>query len=209
MALILQNVRKERETEKGNGMFTRRTFLTASAAFGATAATSAMAQDAYVDPQFMPQVVSIQSGFEPNTIHVDPNAFALYLILGNDEAIRYSVGVARQGLYEDGVFTVGNKREWPSWTPTPGMISREPEIYAKYAGGMPGGPDNPLGSRALYLYDANGRDTYLRIHGTPDPVTIGTSVSNGCVRLMNDHVADLYDRVAMGTPVYLYPREMA
>ena len=84
------------------------------------------------------------------------------------------------------------------------MIRRDPEAYAQYAGGMPGGKDNPLGARALYLFDGKGRDTYLRIHGTNKPRTIGTAVSNGCARLTNDHITDLYDRVPIGTTVYLY-----
>lgn len=86
------------------------------------------------------------------------------------------------------------------------MIRRDPDSYAKYSDGMPGGIDNPLGARALYLFDADGRDTYLRIHGTNEPRTIGTAVSNGCARLTNDHVRILYDHVELGTRVELYPQ---
>lgn len=91
----------------------------------------------------------------------------------------------------------------PRWTPTPAMIKREPHIYKRHAGGMDGGGENPLGARALYLYSGN-RDTYLRIHGTPKPQTIAARVSNGCVRMINEHVIDLYDRVPNGTRVVLH-----
>ena len=98
------------------------------------------------------------------------------------------------------------KKEWPSWKPTPAMVKREPEKYEKYAeDGMPGGLDNPLGARALYLF-VDGRDTYLRIHGTNQPSTIGRAVSNGCARLVNDHIIELYEKVPLGTKVYLYPK---
>lgn len=152
-----------------------------------------------------PQLVSIPAGFRPGDVHVDPNIFRLFFILPNNQAIRYAVGVGRPGLYESGVFRVGAKREWPSWTPTPDMIEREPQRYEQFADGVPGGPDNPLGARALYLYTGN-RDTYLRIHGTNAPRTIGSAVSNGCARLVNDYVIDLYARVNLNSQVYLYNR---
>ena len=100
---------------------------------------------------------------------------------------------------------MAHKRKWPPWTPTPGMIEREPEKYARYADGMPGGPKNPLGARALYLFDQGGWDTYLRIHGTDDPSTIGQRVSNGCARLTNDQIVEFYDLVPIGTRVVLQP----
>ena len=100
-----------------------------------------------------------------------------------------------------GEAVVGKKVEWPSWKPTPEMVERNPAAYAKYAEkGMEGGPRNPLGARAIYLFQ-NGRDTAIRIHGTIDPNSIGHSVSNGCLRMVNEHVIDLYDRVAMGAKV--------
>lgn len=157
------------------------------------------------DDPLAPTLVDIPAGFAPGQIHVDPNVFRLYLTLPNNQAIRYAVGVGRPGLYEAGVFTVRNKQEWPRWTPTPDMIEREPERYEQFAEGVEGGPDNPLGARALYLYVGN-RDTYLRIHGTNSPRTIGTAVSNGCARLTNEWVMDLYERVPMGTQVFLYNR---
>ena len=115
-------------------------------------------------------------------------------------AIRYGVGVGRAGLEFKGSAIIERKAEWPSWRPTAAMIRRNPDRYARFADGMPGGPGNPLGARALYLY-RNGIDTYFRIHGTTEPWSIGTSVSNGCIRMLNDHVMQLYQRVPVGTPV--------
>ena len=157
-------------------------------------------------PEFEPRLVSIPPGFAPGEIHVDPDAFALYWTLPENQAIRYAVGIGREGLYHPGNFFVGAKKEWPSWTPTPDMVEREPELYAPYAeDGMPGGPSNPLGARALYLFTEKEGDTFLRIHGTNAPETIGTAVSNGCARLLNEHIVDLYERVPLNAPVVLYP----
>jgi lipoprotein-anchoring transpeptidase ErfK/SrfK len=102
------------------------------------------------------------------------------------------------------VFTIQRKAEWPSWRPTDNMIEREPQVYAQFADGMPGGPENPLGARALYLYEG-GRDSLLRIHGTPQPWSIGTSASSGCVRMVNAHIMDMYERVELGVTAHLYP----
>ncbi|ASQ15097.1 L,D-transpeptidase [Sinorhizobium meliloti] len=115
-------------------------------------------------------------------------------------ARRYGIGVGRAGLAWAGTAEVGRKAKWPNWRPTARMIKRDPRQYAKYANGVPGGVNNPLGSRALYLY-RNGRDTYYRIHGTTEPWTIGKAVSNGCIRMLNEHVEDLYERVPIGTTV--------
>lgn len=115
-------------------------------------------------------------------------------------ARRYGIGVGRAGLVFRGSADIGRKAEWPSWTPTKNMIKREPDKYAKFANGVPGGPNNPLGSRALYLY-RDGKDTYYRIHGTTQPSSIGQSVSNGCIRMINAHVEDLYERVDVGAKV--------
>ena len=183
----------------------RRAVLGGAAATAATALVPATARAQYVlPPQFRPRLVRTGTQVPAGELHLDPNQFALYWGMGDGTAIRYSVGVARRDLWYTGTFRVGLKREWPSWTPTANMIRREPHIYAQFADGMPGGPDNPLGARALYLY-RGGRDTYLRIHGTNAPNTIGTRVSNGCARLLNDHVADLYQRVPVGTRTVLYP----
>jgi lipoprotein-anchoring transpeptidase ErfK/SrfK len=113
------------------------------------------------------------------------------------------VGVGKAGLDFTGTATIAVKKEWPTWRPTDEMIARDPRTYGRFAGNdyvQPGGPGNPLGARALYLFQ-NGRDTYYRIHGTTEPQSIGRSVSNGCIRMINEHVTDLYDRVPIGTVV--------
>ena len=121
----------------------------------------------------------------------------LYLVQGDGRALRYAVGVGREeALNFHGDAIIGRKAEWPSWTPTATMIRAMPR-YAAYAGGMPGGIDNPLGARALYLY-RDGQDTYFRLHGTTEPETIGTAVSSGCIRLVNQDIIDLYNRVPVG-----------
>lgn len=155
--------------------------------------------------EFLPREVRIRNDFGPYEIHVDPGQFALYWTLPDNKAIRYAVGIGRPGLYESGQFYVGAKKVWPSWTPTDEMIERQPELYKKHEDGMPGGPTNPLGARALYLFQPGRGDTFLRIHGTHLPNTIGRRVSNGCARLVNDHMIDLYNRVPMDAKVFLYP----
>lgn len=165
-------------------------------------------EDRVMPEEFLPRPVRFLHLQEPGTIIVDPGLFlALYLALTPRWGTQYSVGVGRGNLYESGWFSVGAKKEWPSWTPTKAMIARDPDHYAKYADGMPGGPKNPLGARALYLFNENGADTFLRIHGTPEPWThSGTAVSNGCVRLANPHITELYDQVELGAPVLLLPK---
>ncbi|MGR3490500.1 MAG: L,D-transpeptidase [Shimia sp.] len=184
----------------------RRTLLaTAAAALASPAIAQTGARSgAYTIPdEHMPKMVRIKDSFAPGEIHVDPGSHFLYWTLTDARAIRYKVGVARASLYTPGTYVVGAKKEWPAWTPTAAMIKREPGKYARYADGMPGGPKNPLGARALYLFDG-GRDTFLRIHGTPQPWTVGTSGSNGCVRLVNSHVEHLYEQVPKGTRVVLH-----
>jgi lipoprotein-anchoring transpeptidase ErfK/SrfK len=188
----------------------RRAFLAASAAALATPALATKMPEGWTLPeQYLPRIVKLSNDFGPNEIHVDPANFALYFTQENGKAIRYSIGIAKGDLYIPGDFTIGAKKEWPSWTPTKEMIARSPDHYAQYADGMPGGPTNPLGARALYLFAPNVGDTFLRIHGTPEPWTIGSAVSNGCVRLVNEHVMDLYDRVQLGTRAVLYPKTPA
>lgn len=190
-------------------MLNRRDFLASALATGALGMSPALAHKAppYVLPRdHLPVRVRLRTKFAPGEIHVDPNTFKLYWTLPDGTAIRYTVGVGRKNLYEAGTFHIGAKKEWPSWTPTPGMISRQPELYARHAGGMPGGINNPLGARALYLFTPERGDTFLRIHGTADPQTISAAVSNGCTRLVNDHVVELYDRVPIGTRVVLNPK---
>ena len=153
-----------------------------------------------VDPKFLRREVSYYGREEPGTVVVDTAARYLYLVRENGRAIRYGIGVGKEGLAWSGRARVGRKASWPSWTPTAAMIKREPERNAKWAGGMQGGLDNPLGARALYLYD-DGRDTMYRIHGTTEPWSIGQSVSSGCIRMFNQDVIDLYNRVPVGSPV--------
>ncbi|MCB1469063.1 MAG: L,D-transpeptidase [Rhizobiaceae bacterium] len=158
---------------------------------------------------FLPTLVRISDQFLPGEIHVLPDQFRLYWTLPDQQAIRYAVGVGRPGLYHSGTFVVGRKAKWPSWTPTPEMIERDPDAYEQFSEGMLGDVDNPLGARALYLYDDGGCDTYLRIHGTNKPRTISTRVSNGCARLTNEHITDLYERVPIGNRVFLYEQNLA
>ncbi|VAW11727.1 ErfK/YbiS/YcfS/YnhG family protein/Tat domain protein [hydrothermal vent metagenome] len=197
-------------------MLNRRNFLTSGLATGlfglSSLASPALAHKAkgrkYVLPKkYMPREVRLRPNSLPaGEIHVYPDQFYLYWTLPGDKAIRYGVGVGRGNLYHPGTFYVGAKKEWPEWTPTKDMIKREPELFAKWAGGMPGGIENPLGARALYLFTRAKGDSFLRLHGTNDPRTIGVAVSNGCARLVNDHVIDLYNRVPMGTKVVLYKK---
>lgn len=188
---------------------TRRHFIAAASATAAAAALAAPAlahhsQNWTMPEEFAPTRVNLATDLPAGEIHVDPGTFRLYWTEEDNKAIRFVVGIGRKGLYESGVFTVGAKKEWPSWRPTNAMIERNPGAYAKYAGGMPGGPNNPLGARALYLFNDNGWDTMLRIHGTTQPWTINSAVSNGCVRLENSHAIALYDLVPIGTRVVLH-----
>lgn len=149
--------------------------------------------------RFRKQQVTIGVNNPANFIIVDPQNRHLYYMLGGDQAIRYGVGVGRDGFAWSGRAIVGLKRKWPRWLPPESMVERDPNAL-KWANGMPGGPGNPLGARALYLY-ANGEDTLYRIHGTNDPASIGKAMSSGCIRMLNEDVEDLYERVPKGTPV--------
>ncbi|MFB2531347.1 L,D-transpeptidase [Paracoccus sp. p4-l81] len=156
------------------------------------------------DAKYLPTKVQIRQDFTPGTIVVVSPQFFLYHVTAPGEAIRYGVAVGKAELVYKGWAEVARKVEWPSWRPTAEMVKRKPEAYAKYAeNGMPGGPQNPLGARALYLYH-NGRDTAIRIHGTTDPSSIGKAVSNGCIRMANEQVMALYDQVPLGTQVFVY-----
>lgn len=158
-----------------------------------------------IDPAFLRREIAYETPEQPGTIVVDTNRRYAYLVRPRGRAIRYGVGVGREEAFNfEGDAIVARKAEWPRWTPTPNMIRREPERYAPYAGGLEGGADNPLGPRALYLYK-DGRDTLYRLHGTNEPWTIGTTVSSGCVRLLNQDIIDLYRRVPVGTKVIVRP----
>lgn len=153
-----------------------------------------------VKPELRRQEVAYETAYQPGTIVVDTPARRLYYVLGDGRAMRYGVGVGRAGLALSGDATIGRKAEWPNWTPTPNMIGRDPERYQKYAGGMEGGPNNPLGARAIYLY-RGGNDTLFRIHGTNQPQSIGLAMSSGCIRMLNHDVIDLYERAKVGGQV--------
>lgn len=157
-------------------------------------------------PRFLPQRVQANPGLTPGDIHVDAVARYLYHVEEGGTAMRYGVAIAKGSLYEPGTYTIRRKAKWPTWTPTREMIKREPDVYAQHAKGMNGGPSNPLGSRALYLYEGN-RDTYLRIHGSPYPRSIGGRASSGCVRMVMAHINDLYEGVEPGSRAILHPPE--
>ncbi|HEY8594226.1 MAG TPA: L,D-transpeptidase [Devosiaceae bacterium] len=148
-----------------------------------------------VDPRFLRQVVPYSTTESAGTIVVDTGHKYLFLVLGEGLAMRYGIGVARTGFEWSGTHTVVNKRVWPDWTPPAEMLQRQPGIPTH----MAGGPDNPLGARALYI-----GSTLYRIHGTTEPWTIGHNVSSGCIRLTNEDVIDLYSRVKIGTKVVVF-----
>ncbi|MBN9236261.1 MULTISPECIES: L,D-transpeptidase [Phyllobacteriaceae] len=199
----------ETATRPNNGLF--------AGLFGGAAGSSSMsmlpqtrALDAALDrkqskkpfkvkPEYEPQEVAF-TGYEPGTIVINTEERRLYLVESWGTARRYAIAVGKEGLQYKGMTTVGDKQEWPRWIPTKDMQEREPKKYGQYKDGMPGGGANPLGARAIYLYDGK-KDTHLRIHGTIAPQSIGTSASNGCFRMINDHVIELYNRVKMGTKV--------
>lgn len=138
------------------------------------------------------ETVNFSSRYAPGTIVVNTNERRLYLVLSNGQAIRYGVGVGRPGFQWAGINRISRMREWPDWTPPPQMLKRRPELPRH----MVGGPNNPLGARAMYL-----GSTLFRIHGSNEPETIGQAVSSGCIRMTNEDVSDLYSRVKVGTQV--------
>jgi lipoprotein-anchoring transpeptidase ErfK/SrfK len=144
--------------------------------------------------------VDFETPEHPGTIIINSDQRALYHVQPGGEAIRYGVAVGKESFVWSGVAKIGRKAEYPRWTPPKSMIKRKPHL-AKWAGGMPGGiPENPLGTRAMYLY-ARGRDTLFRIHGTNEPDSIGFAASSGCIRMLNSEIENLYDSVAIGTKV--------
>lgn len=154
----------------------------------------------YLTRENVRQVVDYRTDEAPGTIVVDPYAHFLYLVKEDGQAIRYTVAVGEAGRSFAGRATIPFKREWPTWTPTRNMLRRDPELNEPWRAGMPGGLENPLGARALYLY-RNGRDTLYRIHGTPYPSSVGHSVSSGCIRLFQQDILHLYEQVDPGTKV--------
>lgn len=153
----------------------------------------------YLKPEYYRRVVDDPTGERPGTLVVDTAARYLYLVRENRQAIRYGVGIGRAGFAWSGRGYIQYKREWPTWTPPAEMIAREPHLE-EWRNGQPGGLDNPLGARALYIFE-NGRDTIYRVHGSGEAWTIGDAVSSGCVRLLHQDVIDLYDRVSQGSPI--------
>jgi lipoprotein-anchoring transpeptidase ErfK/SrfK len=157
------------------------------------------------DPAYARTVVNSPFRQPPGTIIVDPGNHFLYLVQNDGQAMRYGVGVGGEGFGWSGTATVHTKQEWPDWYPPAEMLERKPEIREHMVQlpsglGMKGGPENPLGARALYLWQGN-KDTLYRIHGTNEPWTIGQNVSSGCIRLTNDDVTDLYARAPVGAKV--------
>lgn len=153
-----------------------------------------------VNPSLLRQDVTYRAPYRPGTVVVNVAERRLYLVQPGGRALRYAVGVGRsEAANFRGSAVIGRKEAWPAWTPTENMMRAIPR-YRAYAGGMPGGIENPLGARALYLY-RGGKDTYFRLHGTNEPESIGRAVSSGCIRLLNHDVIDLYNRVPVGSPV--------
>ena len=158
-----------------------------------------------INPAFLRTRVAYAGSEKPGTIVIDPGARYLYFVEEGGHAIRYGVGVGKEGFAWSGTATIHDKQEWPDWYPPKEMIQRRPDLRGQLSElqsglGVPGGPSNPLGARAMYLWQGN-KDTLYRIHGTNEPWTIGTNVSSGCIRLTNQDAIDLYDRTAVGAKV--------
>lgn len=182
-------------------MSTRRAFM--ATALAATALPLLPRTSQAVEKIFTPTQVTFSPAFEPGQIIILPRSYFLYHVTAPGVATRYGIAVAKPGLGYTGTATIQRKVEWPTWRPTDDMIARNPREYGKFKDNedrMPGGPGNPLGARALYLFEGN-KDTYIRIHGTTSPGSIGRAASNGCFRMINDHVISLYNKVPVGTKV--------
>jgi lipoprotein-anchoring transpeptidase ErfK/SrfK len=165
---------------------------------------------AQIDPAFLRREVDYATAETPGTIVVDPAHHYLYFVEAGGKAMRYGVGVGREGFGWAGEATINSKQEWPDWYPPKEMLERQPDLKAKMAQlqsgiGMHGGSGNPLGARAMYLWQGKV-DTLFRIHGTLEPWTIGKSVSSGCIRMINQDVIDLYQRTPVGTRVVVLGR---
>ncbi|KAA6405028.1 L,D-transpeptidase [Candidatus Tokpelaia sp.] len=154
-----------------------------------------------IDPRFLRREVAFSKPYAPGTIIISTSEHYAYFVLPGGRAIRYGIGVAlNRSANFRGQAVVGRKASWPHWTPTVNMMRAQPARYGHMGGGLAPGPTNPLGARALYLY-RNGRDTYFRLHGTIEPWSIGTNVSSGCIRFLNQDIIDLYNRVPVGARV--------
>jgi len=194
----------------------RRVLLTRICGIGAMWALSACATNQHVsdvDSIYRRQEVEYATNEKPGTIVIDPSNHFLYLVEEGGRAMRYGVGVGAEGFRWSGVARVHSKQEWPDWYPTTEYVSRQPEIKRELnelqsGPGVVAGPGNPLGARALYLWQGN-KDTLYRIHGTNEPWTIGKDVSSGCIRLTNANIIDLYRRTPVGTKVVVLPLKNA
>ena len=153
-----------------------------------------------IPPSHRRQVVKYETDQPVGTIIINPSTRLLYYVVGKDKAIRYGISVGRAGFEWSGEAIVADKKPWPTWTPPPEMIARDPAKYSKWANGQPGGPTNPLGARAIYL-TSGGKDYGYRIHGTPEWKSIGRNASSGCIRMINQDVIDLYGRLKGGEKV--------
>lgn len=156
-----------------------------------------------LDPRYRRQQVSYATAEPAGTVIVDTRNRYLYLVTAKDRALRYGIEVGREGFAWSGTATIARKAKWPKWTPPAEMVARDPRT-APYANGMPGGPENPLGARALYLYQ-NGRDTLYRIHGGGRPGSLGKATSSGCIRLLDHDAIDLFERVPTGARTVVLP----
>ena len=196
-----REVQLKRQFDPGYNMRTQpRTVVRTSAPTQAMAAPrsagEAESRGRNISPAFEPTIVEFQTNEAPGNIIIDTNQRYLYFVLGNGKAKRYGVGVGKPGFEWAGTHKVTRKAEWPGWTPPPEMIAREKAKGRILPAHMPGGPENPLGARAMYL-----GSTLYRIHGTNQPWTIGQAVSSGCIRMRNEDVVDLYERVRVGAKV--------
>jgi len=191
-------------------VMSRRDVITGVSAIGAASCLAGCAsRSTAIDPAYLRQSVRYDTREKPGTIVVDPSNHFLYQVQEDGGAMRYGVGVGGEGFGWSGVATVHDKQEWPDWYPTEEILARKPEIRSamielRSGLGVPGGPENPLGARALYLWQGN-KDTLYRIHGTNEPWTIGKSVSAGCIRMTNQDVVELYDSTRVGTKVVVLP----
>ena len=152
-----------------------------------------------MDPRFRRQRVVNRTGLSVGSVLIDTRQHFAFLVVSEDEAVRYGVGIGKAGFAWSGSAVIGRKAQWPRWTPPAEMIERKPKL-AIFRGGMPGGVDNPLGARALYLYK-DGLDTLYRLHGTPEWWSIGKSMSSGCIRFLNQDIIDLHNRISRGSTV--------
>jgi lipoprotein-anchoring transpeptidase ErfK/SrfK len=190
-------------------VLSRRVLITGACSIGASWALAGCAGTPMVDPVYRRTEVQYATGEPPGTIVVNPPEHFLYFVQGGGRALRYGVGVGGEGFAWSGLANVHDKQEWPDWYPTKDILQRNPRLrpdLIQLPGGLgiAGGRDNPLGARALYLWQGN-KDTLYRIHGTNEPWTIGKNVSAGCIRMINEDVIDLYDRTPIGTKVAVLP----